>query len=502
MNGSRDRDERLLVHEMSDRLPLRLTMTFPGAASLGAFQAGAAAAISVVIDSLRRQGREVRIDAVGGASAGSIVAMLLCHCLLTGRDAPTMLRSAWVDEVDIDLLRGGGADAPLAFDGLQDRLRSFLEPDEDDDAITHDPLPDGITFDVALTSLLGFSSRVVAAGGTDATLTYVDWLRYELEPRAGLEQLVEPAGASLLEAVLVSASHPGAFAPRTIGRNPASASHELRPLTNVDGDGRSWYTDGGLVGNHPIGRILAAAHARADGRPATRVHLVVDPRSSGPSGNESWADPDDPKTWIDGMRRALSVLPTQALHDDLRSIATVNERLDRLDEAVDDLAKRLEDAGDAVDRDALRQQLGAIGGLAGKDRVDVEMISPLMEVTGGERGVNDLLAGDFIGAFGGFIDRRIRASDFALGWRSVGSWAPDALRRHGVDPSEIEQLGADLERADSDGWTGDLLEGDAVDRLDWADRWKIGLLGAEIARVVLADAIPSPRRVLSGWRQR
>jgi predicted acylesterase/phospholipase RssA len=483
---------------MSDRRPLRITMTFPGAASLGAFQAGAGAAIAVVIDSLRRQGRDVRVDAVGGASAGSIVAMLLCHCLLTGRDAPTLLRSAWVDEVDIDLLRGGGAHAPLAFDDLQERLRSFLESDSND-PIGHEPLADGITFDVALTSLLGFSSRVVAAGGADSTLTYVDWLRYELRPQVGLSQLVEPEGASLLEAVLVSASHPGAFAPRTIGRNAASASHEQRPLTNVDGDGRSWYTDGGLVGTHPIGRILEAARERADGAPATRLHLVVDPRSSGPSGNESWADPDEEKTWIDGMRRALSVLPTQALHDDLRSIATVNERLDRLDATVDDLAKRLDED---VDRDALREQLAAIGGLAGKERVDVEMISPLMEVTGGERGVNDLLAGDFIGAFGGFVDRRIRASDFALGWRSVATWAPDALRRHGVEPSEIEQLGVDLEQADSDDWTGDVLEGDAVDRLDWADRWKIGLLGVEIARVVLSDAIPSPRSVWSGWRQR
>jgi predicted acylesterase/phospholipase RssA len=486
---------------MSDRRPLRLTMTFPGAASLGAFQAGAGAAVSVVIGSLRRQGRDVRVDAVGGASAGSIVAMLLCHCLLTGRDAPALLRSAWVDEVDIDLLRGGGAHAPLAFDDLQERLRSFLESDSYD-PVEHEPLGEGITFDVALTSLLGFSSRVLTAGGADSTLTYVDWLRYELEPGVGLPQLVEPAGASLLEAVLVSASHPGAFAPRTIGRNPASASHEQRPLTNVDSDGRSWYTDGGLVGTHPIGRILEAARERADGAPATRLHLVVDPRSSGPSGNESWADPDEEKTWIDGMRRALSVLPTQALHDDLRSIATVNERLDRLDAAVDDLAKRLADAGADVDADALREQLAAIGGLGGKERVDVEMISPLMEVTGGERGVNDLLAGDFIGAFGGFVDRRIRASDFALGWRSVASWAPDALRRHGVESSEIDQLVADLERADSKDWTGDLLEGDAVDRLDWSDRWKIGLLGVEIARVVLADAIPSPRRVWSGWRDR
>ncbi len=484
----------------TDRGPLRITMTFPGAASLGAFQAGAAAAIAVVINSLRRQGREVRVDAVGGASAGSIVAMLLAHCLLTGRDAPKLLHSAWVDEVDIDLLRGGGAHAPLAFDDLQDRLRSFLEPDPADD-VRHEPLPDGITFEVALTSLLGFSSRVVEAGGADSTLTYVDWLRYELEPDAGLEQLVEPPGSSLLEAVLVSASHPGAFAPRTIGRNPASASHELRPLTNVDGDGRSWYTDGGLVGTHPIGRILEAARERSGGAPATRLHLVVDPRSSGPSGNESWADPDTHKTWIDGLRRAMSVLPTQALHDDLRSIATVNERLDRLDAAVDDLAKRLGDTGATVDREDLRAQLAAIGGLVGKERVDVEMISPLLEVTGGERGVNDLLAGDFIGAFGGFVNQRIRASDFALGWRSVATWAHDALGRHGVDDDEIEQLDIDLERADADGWSGDLLEGDAVDRLGWADRWKIGLLGAAIARVVLSDAIPSPGRVWHGWRQ-
>lgn len=61
------------------RDPLGLTLTLPGSASLGTFQAGALAALAVVIDESRRQGRPVRLDAIGGASAGSIVMLLFAQ---------------------------------------------------------------------------------------------------------------------------------------------------------------------------------------------------------------------------------------------------------------------------------------------------------------------------------------------------------------------------------------------------------------------------------------
>lgn len=92
----------------ADAAPIRMSITLPASTSLGAFQAGAVSALSVMIRSLRSRGQPVVVDAVGGASAGSIVAALFAHCLVSGRDAPALLRQEWVDEVDIGLLRSGG----------------------------------------------------------------------------------------------------------------------------------------------------------------------------------------------------------------------------------------------------------------------------------------------------------------------------------------------------------------------------------------------------------
>lgn len=58
-------------------------MTLPGSASLDAFQAGAIAGVSVGVLALRRCGRSVHLDAVGGSSAGAIVSVLATHALLS-----------------------------------------------------------------------------------------------------------------------------------------------------------------------------------------------------------------------------------------------------------------------------------------------------------------------------------------------------------------------------------------------------------------------------------
>ena len=75
---------------------LRLSLTLPGSASLGAYQAGALSALAVMITTLRHRGLTVRVDAIGGSSAGSIVSTLFAYSLLTGSDAPSLLRRAWV----------------------------------------------------------------------------------------------------------------------------------------------------------------------------------------------------------------------------------------------------------------------------------------------------------------------------------------------------------------------------------------------------------------------
>lgn len=468
--------------------PIRLSMTLPGSASLGAFQAGGVAALAVVINALRQQGRDVHLDAIGGASAGSIVAMLFTHCLLTGRDAPALLREAWVDEVDVQLLRAGGRDSPLAFDDLREQLRSFLEDYDRHPCRVHEPLTSPVCLQVSLTSLLGLTTPVQIGSDRSELLTYADWLEFDLEPGGDHRDLLRSGPNSVLDAVLASASHPGAFPPKLVDRHGHDRHYRRLGVTDLPEDPMRWYTDGGLVESQPVQRVLQAAHRKAGpagAAGATRLHLVVDPRSSGPSGDAAWADSTSGRTWIDGVRRALSILPTQALHDDLREVVDVNHRLARLDELVDRL-------GEGGDRDHLRRELEEVAGLAGKERIDVDLITPLLRARGRDAGVSELLAGDFIGAFGGFLDRSIRRNDFALGWACTEAWTGPGLAGHRVDEPTIERVLAELDRArvlsgpDADG------HADGIEQLGRVGRWQLFLLAVQVGRVLASEALRSP----------
>lgn len=474
-----------------DAAPLRLSMTLPGSASLGAFQAGAVSALAVVIQTLRETGRGVRLDAVGGASAGSIVAMLFTHCLMTGRDAPALLRRAWIDEVDVELLRCGGSAAPLAFDDLRERMVSLLEDGERHPTGVHATLEAPVTIEVALTSLLGFVRPVDIAGGRVPTLTYADWVSYELTPGGGLDELIEPQGASLLDAVLVSASHPGAFSPRTFALEGDADRHERRGVEGLPEAAVGWYTDGGLVESRPVGRVIRAARRRAGAAGTTRLHLVVDPRSSGPSGSDPWADPRARRSWIDGVRRSLSILPTQALHDDLRDVADVNRRITAVEESTDRLADRL---GPDADREELRSELAALADVDGKEYVDLDVVSPLVQARESDDGVSDLLAGDFIGAFGGFLDTGIRRNDFVLGWASTKGWLPQAFERHGVDDERRDAVLTELDRRRRHDWSEVALSEEGIDHLDRSGRWQLALLAAQAGRVLVSEALPGRSR--------
>jgi predicted acylesterase/phospholipase RssA len=87
---------------------LRVCLTLSGGASLGAFQAGACAALLTALECLRDEHDiDVRVDAIGGASAGSIVGLMVAHSLLEGIDGPHALHEAWVERVGVDTLMRG-----------------------------------------------------------------------------------------------------------------------------------------------------------------------------------------------------------------------------------------------------------------------------------------------------------------------------------------------------------------------------------------------------------
>src|SRR5687768_10334902 len=92
---------------------LRVSLTLSGGASLGAFQAGAVAALLVGFGHARcKEDADIRVDAIGGASAGSLVGLLAAFSLLEGADGPKLLSRGWVEEVDLEMLEEGDADGP------------------------------------------------------------------------------------------------------------------------------------------------------------------------------------------------------------------------------------------------------------------------------------------------------------------------------------------------------------------------------------------------------
>jgi predicted acylesterase/phospholipase RssA len=495
---------------------LRVCLTLSGGASLGAFQAGACAALLTALECIRDEHDvDVRVEAIGGASAGSIVGLMVAHSLLEGVDGSRLLHEAWVERVGVDTLLRSGARGPLSLERVGQELPELLDSGRRARAQRH-PL----MLHVALTGLRGLTYDIHGLRRDEPVIgvTYADWKDFPLEPGAGVAQLLRPRGSSPLETVLASASHPGAFAPRVLDRRGDADAYERQGISNLPRSGWLWYSDGGQIQSEPLGRVLAAARAVDSGEHADahRLNLLIDPRSEEPSDAEEWSDHDYDGSWGHGLSRALSIAPQQALYDDLRRIERDNYRLDwirRLAEVVD--GHVAEDARDGLkalleriagDRgrlrggeapkgsaphdestagDLLRLVIEDIGGLSGKQHVAVDVISPLLLARHEDGRVAELLAGELLGDFGGFLDRDLRRSDFALGYESTLAWCADGLGACDV-PDEAVQAAADaIRRRRPDGWSN-VGRGRTEQRdLPWRARLRLARILLRAGRALL-----------------
>ena len=337
-------------------------------------------------------------------------------------------------------------------------------------------------------------------------MTYADWKDFRLEPGGGVQQLVEPSGASPLETAMASASHPGAFAPRVLDRRDDRDEYEAQGLSNLPQSGWLWYTDGGLVQHEPIGRLLAAAREVDDGTDGGhRLTLMIHPRSKESSESEEWSDRDHETSWAEGLSRGLAVVSEQPLYDDLRKVNHDNARLawaKELQEALephlgDDARKPLSEllrdvagqrqerrAGadseldelppdDAPTAELLSRAIADVAGLGAKQIQSIDLISPLLIAARSEEDVSQLLAGELMGDFGGFLDRELRESDFALGYESTYCWASEGLERCGLS-SEIANGAAEaIQRARPVSWE-DVRVGRNTERdLPWRARLRL-----------------------------
>ena len=176
---------------------LRLTISLSGGASLGAYQAGACAALLTALGSLREDGVDVRLDATGGASAGAIVGMMTAHAALAGLDGGEVMHAAWVEKVDIDTLLRRGSRGPLSLEEVRKQLPDVLR----DAAQAHPPQEHPVMLHAALTGLRGLTYPIpgLRDGEPMTAVTYADWKDFKLEPGRGVEQLLEPRPGSSLK---------------------------------------------------------------------------------------------------------------------------------------------------------------------------------------------------------------------------------------------------------------------------------------------------------------
>jgi predicted acylesterase/phospholipase RssA len=481
---------------------LRVTLTLSGGASLGAYQAGATAALLVALEHVRDEhGVDLRVDAVGGASAGAIVGLMAAYSLLEGVSGCDVLHEAWVERVSIDTLLRRRSRGPLSLEGVRGELPDLLRSGKRARAQEH-PL----ALHVALTGLRGLTYELDGLRREEPVpaVTFADWKDFVLVPGGGPTQYFEPDLRSPLDAVLASASHPGAFAPRVLDRREDRKDYEGQGVVNLPRSGWLWFTDGGLVQSEPVGRTLSAANRVEGPADAHRLNLMIDPRSEEPTDAERWSHRDYEATWAGGLARALAVLPEQALYEDLRKLQRDNRRIEwlgdlvraldgHLDERAADGLRHLMEVidrerdevravhaqetappGDASAAELLRGAIERISGLAGKDPVAVDVISPLLLAGRDDvHSVGDLLAGEMIGDFGGFLQADLRRSDFALGYESVLAWAPDGLAACDLPPAAVDAAVAAARESKPEHWDA-VRRGETSGRdLPWRARLRL-----------------------------
>ena len=459
---------------------LRLSLTIPGAVSLGAYEGGALAALILAAKALGED--TLVIDTIAAASAGSITGLLAARALLRDVDPVKLLSEAWVTNVSFQAMKSRTTDSPLSSTALTDMANSVLGPQGVPDGPEASWQGQPIQLSMALASLAGFN-YVLADLERDTTVTASTFLdTYDVV----LDKTAESAAFLIhAEAAIASGSNAIGFPAKLLDRTADRAKYDAAGLVGFPADGKFWYTDGGTVDNEPLGRTIDLTPDDEDGD--GRLFLLIHPDQGvpGPEVSKVWGGDAPQPPWMHTGSHSIGISRAQSIYNDLERLEKTNSRLkwvrsiapavsSGLEAGIEtagltaDQADRLRDSlktavaqalakvqGEQTDLeqrthrepgrrsvpaggyDALLDALaGEASGLEGKEPIRVEVVSPSIDPAV-KKSPSEQLAGAFFFHFGGFFDKRFRQSDFALGFRNMTYWLTNDLPGYlpGVDLS-------------------------------------------------------------------
>lgn len=423
---------------------LRIALTIPGAVALGAYEAGALAAL---IHGVRAANagldHDIVVDVIGSSSSGSLTGLLTARCLLEGLDPVLTLSTAWVEQASLSRLMGHDFDAPLSFRNLRKDATTLLDPSKAGGTLSAVTQSACITLTLAVESLRGLAyKRAAVATPTYDTVSHLDWMDYIVKKGMTIDQLTQPEETSVFGAVLASAANQLAFPAQLLVR-PIDAK-QYNGVSNLPTNGDYWCSDAAILDREPIGRSLAVARTvdeNSDGD-ITRLHVVVEPQPRVAAQALEWSDPKVRPTWLEVLARTAAITEAQSVFADISGIDECNTRIDAVASLMDRLGPALErlplhyaqqlsaalgnPTANSL-KDVMQQEVAKVAGVTDRRPITVEVISPDLVDTGAAS-VNERLAGEFIFRFGGLLDQRLRQSDFDLGYKSTLVW----LERKGL----------------------------------------------------------------------
>lgn len=474
---------------------LRLALVFPGAASLGSYEAGAAfelARCALMARQISVDEPPLIIDVIVGSSAGAITGALLAYILLTDGE-PSWLYHAWVTHPQLsELVFVSELNGILSMRHLHELACELLsEPNAPPKM-----LQASVRYVATLTNLTPLHYRIpILNGRALIASTHRDWKAMVLT-WAGAQT---PDGILpwnyIARVALASSAFPAVFSAQRLERSAREYIANHVWLDAEEGDLVEFdFTDGGVMHNQPIALAFDALYEPhhiglidqepIDDSEATRIIAVISPSERALCPTKPQRRPKPLMTDV-----LLSVISARFnvndVFDDLRGAQKLNSRLrwkalllehisnwlKANPEAAASFKEALEHILECIDADmrVIRAQrnelikganircqlsrseqreqccdpspgfngcddreevesviklfnmvLDKVNGTTSKRQVRIELVSPLLLSDLGTP--EELLCGEAMGHFAGFLSRQFRENDFRVGIECMRKW--------------------------------------------------------------------------------